>query len=341
MPLRIVPPREGRSQNYRVRGTHLGTKIDASARTADKKLAEKERRRIESEIESGRFAERAGPDFLTAAISYLEAGGEARFVAPLSAHFGAMPLAELDQAAIDRAAVALYPNATPATRNRQVYTVVSAILKHAGVEKALKRPKGARGRRRPHFLTPDQANALIAAADGVQPRFGALLTFLFGTGCRLSEALRLRWDDVSLADARAVIGRTKNGKPRVAHLPPVVVAVLANLGDVAQSGRASRKLVAGSTPAVARVFRLTKCGRIYTWLDEAARRAGVVIPDGVAFHVCRHTYGQMMRRYGGLDTSGLVATGAWDSHEGARVYEHVDASEEARKADLLPIGKAR
>ena len=64
--------------------------------------------------------------------------------------------------------------------------------------------------------------------------------------------------------------------------------------------------------------------------------ACVTIPDRVAFHIFRHTYGSWMRRYGGLDTSGLVATGAWKSREAARIYEHVETSEEARKADLLP-----
>ncbi|MBV9199291.1 MAG: hypothetical protein JOY83_06045 [Alphaproteobacteria bacterium] len=44
-----------------------------------------------------------------------------------------------------------------------------------------------------------------------------------------------------------------------------------------------------------------------------------------------------MRRYGGLDTSGLVGTGAWKDAAGARVYEHVVQSEEGRKADLLPV----
>jgi hypothetical protein len=43
-----------------------------------------------------------------------------------------------------------------------------------------------------------------------------------------------------------------------------------------------------------------------------------------------------MRRYGGLDTSGLVATGAWKSRQAAAVYEHVEASEEAQKSDMLP-----
>jgi hypothetical protein len=49
-----------------------------------------------------------------------------------------------------------------------------------------------------------------------------------------------------------------------------------------------------------------------------------------------------MRRYGGLDTTGLVETGAWRSRQAASVYEHAAPSEEARKADLLPeVGKIR
>ena len=65
--------------------------------------------------------------------------------------------------------------------------------------------------------------------------------------------------------------------------------------------------------------------------------AGVHIPERVAYHIFRHTWAAWMRRYGGLDTSGLVATGAWRSHSAAKLYEHAEASEEARKADLLPV----
>jgi hypothetical protein len=43
-----------------------------------------------------------------------------------------------------------------------------------------------------------------------------------------------------------------------------------------------------------------------------------------------------MRRHAGLDTSALVATGAWKSRVAANVYKHADVTEEARKADLLP-----
>jgi hypothetical protein len=42
----------------------------------------------------------------------------------------------------------------------------------------------------------------------------------------------------------------------------------------------------------------------------------------------------------GADTSALTATGLWKSRNAAAVYEHVDVSEEARKADLLPTRAA-
>lgn len=276
-------------------------------------------RRIKEDIERGRFSQGRELDFMSAAISYLEAGGEARFIEPLKEHFREIPLSLLDQAAIDAAAVALYPNETAATRNRQVYTPVSAILKHAGREKALKRPKGSRGERRTFWLRPPQAFALLAAARACEPRFGAFCTFLLYTGCRLSEALRLAEADIDLPASFAYIRRTKNSLPRPVHLPPVLVAELANIKF-----------------GYARAFGLSKCGRLYELFDATAASAGVVIPPRVAFHAFRHTYGKWMREFGGLDTSGLVATGTWLSREAAAVYEHVETSVEARKADLLP-----
>ena len=78
----------------------------------------------------------------------MQAGGERRFVAPLLRHFGETPIAEIDQAAIDAAAVAIHPGGTPATRNRQVYSPTSAILRRAGVALPLRRPKGGLGQRR-------------------------------------------------------------------------------------------------------------------------------------------------------------------------------------------------
>ena len=62
-----------------------------------------------------------------AALKYRKGGGKSRFILKLAEFFGEM----LDQAAVDAAALDLYPRASPATRNRQVYSLVSAILKSA------------------------------------------------------------------------------------------------------------------------------------------------------------------------------------------------------------------
>ncbi len=43
-----------------------------------------------------------------------------------------------------------------------------------------------------------------------------------------------------------------------------------------------------------------------------------------------------MRRYGGLDTRGLVDTGTWKNRKSAERYEHVVVSEEAQRAEKLP-----
>ena len=62
---------------------------------------------------------------------------------------------------------------------------------------------------------------IAAAAPHLQP----LITFLIGTGCRLSEALKLEWKNVDLRGARARVWQ-KQGNERQVDLPPRVLAAL-------------------------------------------------------------------------------------------------------------------
>lgn len=142
---------------------------------------------------------------------------------------------------------------------------------------------------------------------------------------RLSEALRLTWNDTRLQDGYAYVPDTKNGEPRAVFLPPVAVAALGNLP-------ADR----GGRP-----FRFAKSGHLYSLLKVAAIRAGIDLPDRSAFHVLRHTYATWMRRYAGLDERGLVGTGAWKDAKSVQRYVHVVVSEEAGRAALLPTPKRR
>ena len=154
------PPRPDKSPNWRIRGTYLKVYVDKSSGTHQRSVARAILNGLKGKIERGEYPPRESkvqsnaPTFLSAAVAYLEAGRRPRYVARLIRHFGETPLSEIDQAAIDAAAVALHPDTTPGTRNSSVYTPTSAILRHAGVDIKLRRPKGAKGRIVTDYLTP-------------------------------------------------------------------------------------------------------------------------------------------------------------------------------------------
>src|SRR5262249_51201772 len=138
MPLKLVAPRKGKSPNWTIRGTYIGVYVDKSCRTDRRSVAITQLKQLEKAIERGEYPPQETaprpeePTFLSAAVNYMESGRPSRYIAKLLKHFGDMPLSEINQAAIDRAATKLYPNVTPGTRNACVYTPVSAIIHHAG-----------------------------------------------------------------------------------------------------------------------------------------------------------------------------------------------------------------
>jgi integrase len=280
-------------------------------------------KKAEAEIIAQTFALPSDPTFADAANVYLDDSGEKRFIKPLALHFGNTAIKQIDQRAIDEAAAKLYPDAAPATRNRQVYSPMIAILRRAGVSTLFRRPKGGTGEERSIWLWPEQFEALLKAASELDPELAILFLFLVSTGARLSEALGMKCTDVRLSEGFAFCGKTKNGKPRPMHVPAAVV--------VALRGH-PRKLDRGE----ARVFRWTRCGSLYLLAGRAYARAGVD-DGGAPFHVLRHTYGTWMRRYANADERDLLETGAWSDPKSVRRYTHTVIGESARLADALPL----
>lgn len=324
MPLKLIAPRKGKTPYWAVRGHYLGKRLDRSTKARKKSLARKILQKWEREIERGEFSDKGELTFASAALAYMRAGGDETRLAPLLEHFREIPIQDVDQVAIDGAAAALFPEGSAPTRNREVYTPISAVLKHVGVDFKINRPKGWRGSERTDWLQPEQAFAAFDAARAVDEEFGIFLIMLCYTGLRLSEALKMLVDKVQLDQAFAYAGKTKNGDPRGVHLPPIVIAALASHPR-------------GLNRPGQRVFRFTKCGRLYALLRATQKACGVKL----TFHLFCHTYGAWMRRYGNLDTSGLIATGRWKDAASVRRYEHVVTSEESRKADLLPVDFVR
>ena len=329
MPIKLIPPRKDFSPYYYGRGTYLGVFVNRSTQANRPQVAKRVIKKWEHEIERGSFENKGGATFMSAAVAYLKAGGDKRPLAKLIAHFGDKPLADIRQTEIDAAAAELFPTHSAATRNREVYSPVSAVMKHACVDFRIRRPKGSRGRILTGWLWPEQAELLVAEAYKLDPEFGLMCMFFLYTGLRLMEGTaRFTCDQLRLSESYAFIPKTKNGNPRPVFLPPHLVAALANH---------PRGLERGTE----RVFRFHKGGRLYDMLDATAKAAGVTLPEREAFHIFRHTYGAWMRRYGKLDTRGLVGTGTWDSEQSAARYAHTITSEEAERAVLLPVLKSK
>lgn len=345
MPLKIVQARNAKTKNLYIRGSYLGVAVDQSCRTDRRSVANARLKRLEGEIERGEYppkeaaAGREQLTFLGAAVAYMETGHRRKYVAKLIKHFGETPLAEIDQTAIDAAAVAIHPHAGPGTRNACVYTPVSAIMRHAGVKAELRRPKGAKGRVVTDWLTEDDAFGIIAAAEKFDPEYATLLTVLLYTGVRLGAALNLQREDVRLSESAAWV-RHQKGQPATD------VRLRDDLRDMLAAhlqGHNHR-----------RVFRFHQGGNLkhklmraklgYLGIACPARR-----PDGwlapphrlswVNHHTFRHTWATWMRR-AGADVLGLVATGNWRDQRSAARYAHAVARDEWSKVDQLP-GKTR
>ena len=115
-----------------MRGTLRGIRIEESTGTYDKRAAEEIRAKREAEIlAQSIYGRRATATFAEAALSYLEIGGSKRFLEPVLRHFGTTPLVQIDQYAIELGARKVYPDVSNATLDRQFYTPVSAVMKHA------------------------------------------------------------------------------------------------------------------------------------------------------------------------------------------------------------------
>ena len=331
MPWKLIPPRKGKTPYWYVRGKYLGIALDNSTGTAEERAARTILRTWRGQAERGEFSkpgafEPAAATFLSATVAYMRAGGARQYIDVILRHWGEKPLEEIDQMAIDALAMALYPAAPASTRNRQVYTPVSAILKHVGIDKKIKRPKGWRGNKRTFWLKPEPTFSLLAAASEIDPEFGILCTLLNYCGLRLDEALsRLQAEQVDLEREYAYIPDTKTGEPRAVYLPPIVVAALAN-----HPRGLDRK---------GRLFRYHDGGRLRDLLKDACARAGVTLPRRTAFHVFRHNYATWMRLYGGLDGLGLTRTGAWSDLDSVERYAHSEPTAEARQAAALPTPK--
>ena len=206
-----------------------------------------------------------------------------RHIAPA---LGKMPLAAVERAQVAELHQKLYE--TPAIANA-VVGALSSMYKLAGewglVPEGLLNPCRSLvkypARRRERFLTEAEFDRLGCVLDEVRAKGGAsapavaAIRLLMLTGCRKSEILTLRWEDVALGEAELRLHDTKTGA-RAVSLPPPAVKLLAGLPRFP----GNPWVIPGRKPG----GRLSSLD--YVWLAVRSR-AGL---DDVRLHDLRHSY---------------------------------------------------
>ncbi|MCS7261104.1 MAG: site-specific integrase, partial [Anaerolineae bacterium] len=118
-------------------------------------------------------------------------------------HLGGVKLAKLNGLALTTFLAHLAKNGTSAFRLRQTYALLHKALGDAqrwgllpnNPAATIERPHPKPAKR--HIWTPGQVAAFLAAVEAGQGgRYSDLFCFLLASGCRLGEALGLRWTDV-------------------------------------------------------------------------------------------------------------------------------------------------
>lgn len=322
MPLTIFK----RGEVYHYRGTVAGRRLRGSTGTADKKTAQ----RIASDREAREWRRNLdGPDavlrFSDASILYRQSGRSNRFLDAVEDYWKDTLVKDITAGSIRQAAIVLYPTQSNATRNRHVIVPTQAIINYAAEMELCSPVKVKRFPEDTKLKKPVSWEWVSAFMANANPHLGALACFMFMTAARISEALDVRWKDVDLSARRAVIRETKTsrenkavrvGKERSAHLPPELVAAIAN--------------IEGERKPEEKVFKYSSRHTADPQWEAVIVRAKI---ERLTFHSCRHGFATTLL-HKGVDPVTVAKLGGWSSAQHVfETYGH--AMEDDTLADLM------
>jgi integrase len=295
-----------RGSIWHYRGTVAGRRVRGTTETEDKARAQ----RIAAEREGREWTRHLdGPGstltFADAAIAYREAGKSTRFLEAVEDHWKDTLVRDINQAVVHKAARKLFPNAGPATRNRQAIVPTQAVINYCAEQEWCPRLRVKRFKVDAKIKQPATQEWVNAFAANASAHLGALCMFMFGTGARVGEAVALTWQDVDLTARTALIRQTKVNDERLAHLPPPVVAAIANI----PSNRNPDDLV----------FKYVNRESVRQVWDKAIERASI---KKLSPHCCRHGFATTLL-HRGVDVKTVAKLGGWkDVATLVKTYAH-------------------
>lgn len=274
-------------------------------------------------------------------------------------HLGQMPIREISRGHINRAKAKLQnkpalrsvpggvkvtdARVKPGTVNRYLASLSSVFnyaldreIVDSHPMKGGKVSKLEEGEGRTRVLTADEEERLLAAAErSTWPMLRLFIRMCLTTAARKSEVLNLRWKDVQLDQSIAVLGKTKNGKPRALPLVSDVRAALATAAKVKPlhsdfvffNPRDPSKRMNPDT-----VWR--KCR------EDAGLFADREDPlERVVLHTTRHTGVTKMLK-GGANLAQAAVVSGHKTLAMLKRYEHLAASDAVDIAERLLSGNA-
>jgi len=183
MPLTLVPPRKGKSPNYRVRGTIRGRYINETTGTSSRELAEAIRIKREAQLlQESVFGARASRTFNEAAIGYIEAVSptgtqrdmvigrirkDGSITPCLVTDFGSRIVDTINQEAVDAVIRKRFAECKPGTIVRNLIAPLTAVLTWAAKRKWCEVPRFERPKyddRRRRWATREEVVRLLDAA---------------------------------------------------------------------------------------------------------------------------------------------------------------------------------
>ena len=225
MPLTLY--QRGKKKIWHYRGTVAGNRIRGSCKTTDKAKAARKASKIEErEWKSDSDGPQAVLTFAQAGAKYIAAGKSPRFLTPIVKHFKDTLVKDITPDAIQAMAMELYGHCSGASRNRLAIIPTQAIINHAAESKLCQRIRVKRFKTE----TKEKPYATLAWVQAFRKEasahLGAYALLMFLTGSRPTEALEC---DIDLPGRTVLLHESKIGHERRAHLPPMLVAAIANL----------------------------------------------------------------------------------------------------------------
>jgi integrase len=313
MPLKLVK----RGAIWHYTGTVANRRLRGTCKTTQKSEAERFANEVESRYLQGRRDPGSVLTFAQAAMEYRKSREPPKYLEMVEDHWRDTPVVDITRGLLKRAAIDLLPKGSGAYRNRAVIVPTLAVINYAA-ELDLCAPMRAKRfpepRRTKEPATWEWVQAFMAQSS---PHLGALACFMFLTGARISEALGVKWGDVDMgkAQVRIVMGKT-GGDERIAHMPPDLVAVLANIPS--------------NREATSQVFPYAAYDSVRKPWDAAIARAGI---KSVTPHGCRHGFATGMM-HAGIDPITVAKRGGWkDPAQLFKTYGH--AMDDATVTNVL------